>query len=75
MSTEHFEDEVLTVEAAGRVLGISRSSAYEAVRTGELPAIRIGRIIRIPRRALERMLETPMTANVAIVEEPKVDLQ
>ncbi len=47
---------VLTVEEAARVLRIGRSSAYEAARTGELPTVRIGRILRVPRSAIEEML-------------------
>ena len=39
----------LTVEEAAASLGISRASAYEAVRRGEIPAIRIGRRILVPR--------------------------
>ena len=40
----------LTVEEAATYLGISRNSAYEAVRRGEIPNIRIGGRIVIPRR-------------------------
>jgi excisionase family DNA binding protein len=47
---------VLTVEEAGKVLRISRGAAYEAARTGAIPSIRIGRTIRVPRRALLLML-------------------
>ena len=43
---------VLTVEEAAAALRIGRSAAYEAVRTGSIPAVRIGRLIRIPRGAL-----------------------
>jgi excisionase family DNA binding protein len=32
----------VTVERAAAVLGISRGSAYEAVRRGDLPALRVG---------------------------------
>lgn len=46
----------LTVEETAEALGISRSTAYEAVRRGELPTIRIGRRYVVPRLALERML-------------------
>jgi len=46
----------LTVEQAGRELGISRNSAYEAAKRGDIPTIRIGRRILVPRLALERML-------------------
>jgi len=51
----HLPD-VLTVEEAGKVLRIGRGAAYEAARRGDLPAVRIGRSLRIPRRALEAML-------------------
>jgi excisionase family DNA binding protein len=40
----------LTVEEAAVLLGISRNSAYEAVRRGEIPSVRIGGRIVIPRR-------------------------
>ena len=47
---------VYTVEAAGKALGIGRNSAYDAVRTGEIPSFRVGRRILIPRAALEKKL-------------------
>lgn len=46
----------LTVEESAAVLGISRASAYEAVHHGEIPCIRIGRRILVPRIALDRLL-------------------
>ena len=46
----------LTVPEAARLLGISRNLAYEAVRRGEIPCIRIGRRFLVPRVALERLL-------------------
>ncbi len=46
----------LTVEEAAVILGISRASAYEATRHGEIPCIRIGRRILVPRVALDRLL-------------------
>jgi excisionase family DNA binding protein len=52
----HIERQTLTVEEAAQILGISRSSAYEAVRRGELPVVRIGRRYVVPRVALERLL-------------------
>lgn len=45
-----------TVSEAASLLGISRNSAYEAVRVGDLPSIRLGRRILIPRRRLEHLL-------------------
>jgi len=48
---------VLTVEEAAQLMRISRGSAYEAARCGQLPTIRIGRRLLVPRAALERLLE------------------
>ena len=43
-------------EAAG-LLGLSRSSTYEAVRRGDIPSIRIGVRILVPIRRLEEMID------------------
>lgn len=43
---------MLTVEETARVLRIGRNRAYEAVSQGSIPSIRIGRKIRVPRKAL-----------------------
>ncbi len=44
-----------TVTEAAQILGISRSSAYEAVRRGEIPSIVIGHRIVIARTAIDRL--------------------
>jgi excisionase family DNA binding protein len=49
----------LTVAEAGQVLGVSRSYAYELVRQGQLPCMRLGRRIVVPVRALEALLDAP----------------
>lgn len=38
----------ISVDDFGRVFGIGRSSAYAAVRSGEVPSIRVGRRVRVP---------------------------
>ena len=48
----------LTVREASKLLGLSRNSAYQGVLTGEIPHIKVGKRILIPRRALEVMLES-----------------
>jgi excisionase family DNA binding protein len=45
-----------TVEEAGRLLGVGRDSAYEAVRSGDIPSVRIGRRLLVPRCALLALL-------------------
>lgn len=47
---------VLTVEETARYLRIGRGAAYEAVRAGEIPSVRIGRSIRVSRTALLALL-------------------
>jgi len=46
----------LTIPEAAHILGISRSTAYELARTGELPVLRLGRRLVIPTNALDRLL-------------------
>lgn len=47
----------LTVEEAAVVLGISRGLAYDLVRRGEIPHLRLGRRLVVPVRAIEALLE------------------
>jgi excisionase family DNA binding protein len=49
----------ITVEEAGRLLGLGRNSSYIAAKTGELPVIKIGRRLLVPRAALEKLLKKP----------------
>jgi Helix-turn-helix domain len=49
----------LSVPAAGKkYFGLSRNGAYDAAARGDLPTIRIGRLLKVPVRALERMLDS-----------------
>jgi excisionase family DNA binding protein len=56
----------LTVAEVAARLGLSRNGAYEAVWAGQIPSIRIGRRVLVPRAALERMLEAPSHAAAAV---------
>lgn len=48
----------LTVPMAGReYFDLGRDAAYAAAKRGDIPTIRIGRALRVPIVALERMLE------------------
>lgn len=47
----------LSVAEAAKVLGISRNTAYELVRQEQIPYIRFGKRILIPRKRLVAMLE------------------
>ena len=47
---------VLCVAEAAELLGISRALAYDLVRRHELPSVRLGRRILVPRVAIEQLL-------------------
>jgi hypothetical protein len=48
--------DAFTVEQAGKILGLSRASAFAAANRGDIPTIRIGKRLIVPRRGLERLL-------------------
>ena len=49
---------VISAEEAFRLLDIDRSTGYKAIREGTfpVPVVRIGRLIRVPTVALNRLL-------------------
>ena len=47
----------LTVPEAAEMLGLSRNNAYKLVKEKQLPSIKFGKRILIPRAALGKMLE------------------
>jgi excisionase family DNA binding protein len=58
MEVPRSEDKpVLSIEETRRILGLGRSSAYNAVASGEIPTIRIGRLVKVPTAGLRRMLQ------------------
>jgi excisionase family DNA binding protein len=48
--------DALTVTEAARILRIGRNTAYEAVHRKEIPSIRLGRRLLVPKHALLRLL-------------------
>lgn len=56
MNARKQEKLTYTVGEAASLLGIGRNSAYEGVKSGEIPSIKIGGRILIPRTALEAKL-------------------
>jgi hypothetical protein len=44
-------------EAGKKYFDLSRDSSYRAAERGEIPTIRIGRLLRVPVRAMERLLD------------------
>ena len=48
--------DTITIDEVAKRLGISRTSAFEAARRGDIPALRIGNRLLVPLARLERML-------------------
>jgi excisionase family DNA binding protein len=60
MNNEAQNTERLTFDLwpeVGHMLGLSRPSTYSAAKRGEIPTLRIGGRILVPRAALKRLLD------------------
>ena len=58
----------MSVPEAGKVyFGLSRNGSYAAAARGEIPTIRIGRLLRVPVRAMENRLNTAGGVNQTAV--------
>jgi excisionase family DNA binding protein len=53
------------VPEVAELLGISRTTAYECVRRGEIPAITLGRRVLVARAALDRLVDVHASAPTA----------
>lgn len=56
MVQEQQEKLTYDIEEAGRLLGLSRPSAYLAAKRGQIPTLRLGHRLVVPKAALEKML-------------------
>jgi excisionase family DNA binding protein len=72
------ETPVLTVAAVANLLGVGINQAYDGVKRGEIPAIRLGRRILVPVAPLRRQLgldanspaDPPAATSGGVVELP-----
>ena len=48
---------LLRIPEAAQLVGLGRSSIYELISAGDLPVVRVGRAVRVPRLAIERWAE------------------
>jgi excisionase family DNA binding protein len=51
------ERKVLTVPEAGAQLGLGRNASYDAAKRGDIPTIKLGKLLRVPKLAIEQMLD------------------
>lgn len=54
----HTAPDVLTVTEAAKLLRLGRNAMYEAVRTNQVPAVRIGKRLLIPKSTIIRLLNS-----------------
>jgi excisionase family DNA binding protein len=47
---------VYEVPEAGAKLGLSRNASYDAAKRGDIPTIKIGRLLKVPKAAFHKML-------------------
>ena len=51
------ERQTYTVPEVAKILGIGRNTAYEICRNGEIPTIKIGGRVLVPRTAIDELLQ------------------
>lgn len=58
-TTPRLEDmpDLLTVEELARFLRVNRNTVYGAIQAGLIHHVRLGRAIRVPKAAVERLLQ------------------
>ena len=59
---ETVERVVYDVPTAGALFGLSRNASYEAAARGEIPTIKIGKLLKVPKIAFDRMLAEARSA-------------
>ena len=67
-SKMYSERQTLRIGEAAKVLGISRNTAYDAAKSGQLPTVKIGRRLLVPRAALQHMLDSAAPAFCRVAE-------
>jgi excisionase family DNA binding protein len=57
--------DLLTVDEVATLLRIGRNHAYELCRTGDLPSVKLGRRIVVPKAMLQVMLQVMLKGDAA----------
>lgn len=61
------EKYTLTVEEVAEILGIGRNLAYKLARSGEIPALRLGKRIVVLREPFEKILH----GDIMVLRQPR----
>jgi excisionase family DNA binding protein len=65
---------LLRPEEAAAALGVGRTTVYELMRSGALPAVHIGRAVRIPTRAVITFVDRQLAREDGTVPAPTASL-
>ena len=68
MPGENIKNEklLLSIAEAAEMLSVARSKAYAMVLSGELPAVRLGKSVRVPVRALNEYVERKIAEALSV---------
>lgn len=56
MAGRGFDDPLLTVGEVAQIMRVSNMTVYRLIKSGQLPAIRVGKNYRLRRKDIERYL-------------------
>lgn len=68
MKEERIDRLLIRPAEAFEIIGVSRSVGYALISAGELPAVRIGRSVRVPVAKLQEWVERMITKDANIEE-------
>ena len=51
------ERRAYNVPEAGAMIGLGRNGSYEAAKRGEIPTIRVGRRLKVPKKTWDRIVD------------------
>jgi excisionase family DNA binding protein len=55
-SPEWAEHQFFNIDEMSRLLRMSKQAAYAAIRRGDVPAVKIGRTVRVSRKAMRELI-------------------
>lgn len=65
--------ELMTVDELAQYLSITPDTVYRKVKTGEIPSIRVGRLLRFPKKTIENWLEQKTIHPVGVKAEDETE--
>lgn len=48
---------VYEVPEAGALIGLGRNASYDAAKRGDIPTIRVGKLLKVPKAAFHAMID------------------